>query len=213
MGWFKKKADPLADRARVLNAEIAALEAQIRELDTRLKEPPPPPPPAPAAPLPAAIPVVADPTPAPAAPPPANKAATPPPAAQPVPAPPRAAGPRVRSTTLPKGATPRPAPESMFEAVDHRALSAPDGGADTPEHFNDLGVRKYDLAALWRRVRNHFRGPSTGNPKLVNFLAAGSLEGLRPMRYETRVARSRLLLLALFLLLMLWGIYAMMPHR
>ena len=31
MGWFKKKADPISDRARALSEEIAALEGQINE--------------------------------------------------------------------------------------------------------------------------------------------------------------------------------------
>ena len=29
MAWFKKKADPISDRARALNAEIAAMETKI----------------------------------------------------------------------------------------------------------------------------------------------------------------------------------------
>ena len=37
MALFKKKADPISERARVLNAEIAALEAKIKKLDTRLQ--------------------------------------------------------------------------------------------------------------------------------------------------------------------------------
>src|SRR5262245_3171311 len=36
MGLFKKKSDPLSDRARALNQEIAQLEAQIKKLDSRL---------------------------------------------------------------------------------------------------------------------------------------------------------------------------------
>ena len=36
MGWLKKKSDPVSDRAEALNAEIAALEAQIKQLDEQL---------------------------------------------------------------------------------------------------------------------------------------------------------------------------------
>jgi hypothetical protein len=75
-----------------------------------------------------------------------------------------------------------------------------------PEHFNELGVRKYDLPALLHRLRNHFRGPSTTNPKLVNYLAAGGIQGLRPLRYEKRVARNRFVALVLFLFVILLGI-------
>ena len=63
-----------------------------------------------------------------------------------------------------------------------------------------LGVRKYDLPALWDRLRNHFRGPTTTNPRLVNYLAAGGVHGLRPMRYEKRVARNRFLALVILLI-------------
>src|ERR1019366_1752793 len=38
MAWFSKKADPISDRSRELSAEIAALEAQIRELDSQTQQ-------------------------------------------------------------------------------------------------------------------------------------------------------------------------------
>src|SRR2546422_681905 len=34
---FRKKTDPISDRARALNDEIAGLEAQIKNLDARLQ--------------------------------------------------------------------------------------------------------------------------------------------------------------------------------
>ncbi len=40
MGWWKKKSDPLSERARALQREIATLEAQIRELQTTLNRTP-----------------------------------------------------------------------------------------------------------------------------------------------------------------------------
>lgn len=168
MGWFKKKADPISDRARALNEQIAALEAQIKHLDTKLDA--------------------------------GNSA------------------PRLRSTAMPQGAAssghaPQPqAPakpsEPIFEDVDQNRLKARTEPVSTPEHYNELGIRKYDLAAFLRRVRNHFRGPSTSNPKLVNYLAAGGIQGLRPMRYEKRVARNRFLLVFIGLLLLLVGVFA-----
>ena len=159
MAWFKKKPDPISDRARALNEEIAALEAKIQQLGSQ-REPSPPPA-------------------------------------------------RLRSTAIPHGETiqrgheaeerperppekpaaPQPR-EPIFEEVDQDRLKAR-GEVATPDHYNDLGVRKYDLPALLRRIRNHFRGPSTNNPKLVHYLAAGGVQGLRPLRYEKRVARNR----------------------
>jgi hypothetical protein len=96
--------------------------------------------------------------------------------------------------------------EPVFETVDHQRMTA-SPERDVPSgQYNDLGVRKYDLAGAWRRFARHFRGPPASNPKLINYLAAGSIQGLRPLRYEKRVARNRVLVLALILALMLLGI-------
>ncbi|HXC99331.1 MAG TPA: hypothetical protein VN048_08310 [Verrucomicrobiae bacterium] len=172
MGWSKKKADPISERARALTEEIAALEAQIKRLDSKLGSAPP--------------------------------------------------APRLRSTALPHGAPTvvHPSPpaatapdEPIFEEVNQNRLKARSEPDATPDHFNDLGVRKYDLAAFLQRIKNHFRGPPTMNPKLVNYLAAGSIQGLRPMRYEKRVARNRVLALVIVILLVLLGLWAILPHH
>jgi hypothetical protein len=92
-------------------------------------------------------------------------------------------------------------------------LKGRDEAAVTPEHFNDLGVRKYDLPALFTRIRNQFRGPSTTNPKLVSYLAAGGVQGLRPLRYEKRIARNRFLFFAGGLFLLLLGIFLWLNNR
>jgi hypothetical protein len=177
MGWFKKKPDPISERARALNEEIAALELQIRKLNAK----------------------------------PEPTSTTP--------------APRLRSTAMPHGAAttihtphPQPAPpaaphEPIFEEVDQNRLQAKTDPETTPEHYNDLGVRKYDLTAFLGRLKNNFRGPSTANPKLVNYLAAGSIQGLRPMRYEKRVARNRFLFVVIGLLLVLVGFFAIIYNR
>lgn len=174
MGWFKKKADPLSDRARALNAEISALEARIKRLSSHLEVQ-------------------------------------------------SQAQPRLRSTAVPHGPTlvnppahpPAGVPlEPVFEDMAQNRPEKPAEVATTPEHYNELGVRKYDLLAAWRRLRNHFRGPPSPHPQLVNYLAAGSLQGLRPLRYEKRVARNRFLVLVLFLFLLLWGVlFAILRNR
>ena len=93
------------------------------------------------------------------------------------------------SAPLSSSAVPR---EPIFEEVDLKSLQAGDEPGTKDGHYNDLGMRKYvPMAGLLRRIKNHFRGPSTANPKLVNYLAAGSIQGLRPLRYEKRVARNR----------------------
>jgi len=173
MALSKKKVDPISARARTLNDQIAALESEIKKLDTQIQ---------------------------------------------------RAPSPRLRSTAIPHGATvshgpeksmpaPRPAErEPVFEEISSKSISAR-AEAESPEHYNDLGVRKYDLPALWGRLRNHFHGPTSSNPRLVNYLAHGGVQGLRPMRYEKRVARNRFIALVIFLFLLLIGIISMLPWR
>ena len=170
MALFKKKADPIKDRARALSDEIAALESRIKRLDTQLQQAP--------------------------------------------------AAPRLRPATLPHGTNAqRTAPaaavthEPIFEKVDQKQLDPAANNASPPEHFNELGVRKYDLPALLRRIKNHFHGPTTTNPKLVNYLAAGGVQGLRPMRYEKRVARNRFIVFAGILFLVLLGIIVVFVGR
>jgi hypothetical protein len=174
MAWFhKKKPDPISDRERALNDEIAQLESQIKRLDTQLQR--------------------------------------------------NDFQPRLRSTALPQGQTaspaiapaPPPVPaEPIFENLGRDRLKNREEGGGTPEHYNELGVRKYDLPALWRRIQQNFRGPSTTNPKLVSYLAAGGLQGLRPLRYEKRVARNRLILFVIMLICALVGLaYVFVAHH
>jgi len=62
------------------------------------------------------------------------------------------------------------------------------------------------LPALLQKIRDQFRGPTTNNPRLVNYLAAGGVHGLRPLRYEKRVARNRFVAFTAVLFLLLLGI-------
>jgi hypothetical protein len=160
-----KQVDPISERARTLNDQIASLESEIKKLDTQIQRTP---------------------------------------------------APKFRSTAIPHGETiarkpeppPPPAPkpvlhEPVFEEVNPKSFQPE---ADPRDRYNELGVRKYDLPALWERLRNHFRSPTTNNPRLVNYLAAGGVHGLRPMRYEKRVARNRFILLVVVLFLILLGV-------
>jgi len=173
MALFKKKSDPISDRARALNDEIAALEAKIKTLDNRLQQ--------------------------------------------------RNAHPRLRSTALPQSTTilrltepaqPAAAPTAVpvFEDLNLDDVQKRVEHSSTA-HYNELGVRKYDLTALFGRIRNHFRGPAATNPKLVSYLAAGGIQGLRPLRYEKRVARNRFIVFVVFLFLMLLGLVAAFFRR
>src|SRR5262252_29672 len=109
MAWLRRKTDPISDRARALNDEIADLESQIKKLDARLQR---------------------------------NHL----PHSQP----------RLRSTAIPQVGTVSHAPASpeptaaaeaeapIFEEVDRDRLKTRTETV-TPEHYNELGVRKYDL--------------------------------------------------------------------
>jgi hypothetical protein len=172
MAWFRKKPDPITERAQALNDEIARLESQIKDLDSRLQR--------------------------------------------------DQSQPRLRSTALPHSATvghappESPAParhEPIFEEVGQDLLEARSEESTTPNHYNDLGVRKYDLPALFRRWRGHFRGPSTTNPRLVSYLAAGGIQGLRPLRYERRVARNRFIFFVIILFLTMLGTLLVFINR
>lgn len=158
MAWLRKKTDPISQRARDLNAEIASLEAAIKKLDTKMS---------------------------------------------------RGAG-QQTSAGAGSGAAavipPAAKHEPVFEEINPAVLLAPEEVANTPEHYNDQGVRKFDLPAWWRRVKGNFHGPTASNPKLVSYLAAGGIQGLSPLRREKRVARNRFIMLVTFLFFVLLGI-------
>ena len=60
----------------------------------------------------------------------------------------------------------------------------------------------------WNRIIKNFRKPPVStNPNMVNFLAAGIIQGLRPLRYERRVARNRFLAFTTVLVIILIGLF------
>lgn len=179
MSWLKKKADPLSERARALNSEIAALEEQIKRLDSTLQH--------------------------------------------------SAAHPRLRSTAVPHGATithaaptseppvaalaPPKAHEPIFEEVGQKPLKSKAEPTTTREHYNELGVRKFDVTASIQWFQNLFRRPPPMNPRLVSYLAAGGVQGLQPLRKEKRVARNRFIGFVIILMALLLGTLWMFLHN
>lgn len=95
--------------------------------------------------------------------------------------------------------------EPIFEELSlHRTQAATEVD---PAYFNDAGFRKWDPWTWFRKWRDHFRKPHPANPRLINYLAAGSIQGLRPLRYEKRIARRRFIALVICLFLVLWGLF------
>jgi hypothetical protein len=121
------------------------------------------------------------------------------------------AQPKLKSTALPHTAaraTPLPHQNDAptFEPVHPPASRSPEPVEVSADQYNELGIRKYDLAAVWRRWLGAWRRKPAPNPKLVNYLAAGSIQGLRPLRYEKRIARRRFLALFAFFALLVLGL-------
>lgn len=170
MSLFRKKVDPISDRARTLNSEIAALEAQIRKYETSLEE--------------------------------ASAAA--------------AASPALHGKASSAASRRQPPPavhELKLEDMGHSQLTSEAELKNEVAYVNELGVRKYDLPGLISKVRGFFRAPTTSNPKLVSYLAAGGIQGLRPLRYEKRIARNRFIVFALILLALLIGLLTVFVPR
>lgn len=160
MGLFRKKPDPLDQRALSLNRRIAELEAEIARLNQTLhtaapRDPAPPSPPKP----------------------------------EPRPARPQAPA----------------AQEPVFERMPPRPIDP--AAAETPgQEALAMGLKRPVWSQWWRRWKRQIVDPPPSNEKLVNYLAAGGIQGLRSLRYERRVARNRIIFLCVVLGLILWGV-------
>jgi len=128
--------------------------------------------------------------------------------------------PRVRQTALPSRTNAaRPAgpaespvapPEPVFEPVDQQRLQNSTANPFNEKH-DPRALQREGSTTFWQRLIRFFRGPTSSNPKLVSYLAAGNIHGLQPLRYERRVARNRLLLwiaiiIVLFVGMLKWAL-------
>ena len=164
MKLFSRQADPISEREKELARELRALEDQIAELDSEVRE--------------------------------------------------TESRPRVRSTVRPRE-IPSQNPfasrqEVVFEPVDNEPITEPEPLDVESEHYNELGVRKINLLRVWRRWQQTFRKNPASQSKFVNYLAAGSIQGIRPLRYERRIARNRFVVMFIGLLVILFGIFALL---
>jgi hypothetical protein len=127
---------------------------------------------------------------------------------------------RLRSTAYPTGAAAAPRPhqgtsptEPIFETVDQKQLKEIPEPLATVRNGDENNGAGSGLFAWMDRIKKHLHGPATANPKLVNYLAAGNIQGLRPLRYEKRVARNRFVALTLVLVLVLFGLFCFLARR
>jgi len=107
-----------------------------------------------------------------------------------------------------RGAAVRPLAEGspVFESANPETLAALPVAEEI--HVNELGGRKVNVPALWRRLKRRAFGEPASDPRLISYLAAGNIHGLRPLRHERRIARNRFILWTLALFLLLWGLLA-----
>lgn len=95
--------------------------------------------------------------------------------------------------------------EPIFENIPHRPHDAAAALGQAREAVA-LGLKRPGLKTWWSRVRRRLLGVPPAEDKLVQYLAAGGLQGLRPLRYERRVARNRIIFLSVVLAVILWGL-------
>jgi hypothetical protein len=156
-----KQDDPISERSRALNAEIATLEAQIRELDTQLVS--------------------------------------------------------ARSHGRPDDSrAPHQSPGDMeppaFEPMNRPAMPAQGRFLGAHARTDTAEAAKPDPGRGTRGRKKKAAATAAHDPRLINYLAAGGIQGLRPLRYEKRVARNRVLTLALILFFVLWGLVALLRN-
>ena len=102
--------------------------------------------------------------------------------------------------------------DPFLEAEEELAGSIPiEPERDCPGFFNDQGLRKFDLAGWWLRMK-HLEPLSapTKNEQLVTLIATGRHHGHTALRRDTRLARNRFILLTLVLLAVLWSILSLL---
>jgi hypothetical protein len=105
-----------------------------------------------------------------------------------------------------RGSRPHPSPnEPVFVPMPTRPGDPQ--GSDLPGRGADrMGLKRPLWSQWWGRAKRHFIDPPPANEKLVNYLAAGGIQGLRPLRYERRIARNRIIFICVVLGLLLWGL-------
>ncbi|MCC7376354.1 MAG: hypothetical protein IT581_16975 [Verrucomicrobiales bacterium] len=135
-----------------------------------------------------------------------NHTLTPDPASPPAPS---------TAASKPPSGRPQPPPatasDPVFEKMPPRP-NDPSRVAPQGQESVHLGLRRPLWSQWWRRMKRQFVDPPPTNEKLVSYLAAGGIQGLRPLRYERRVARNRMIFIFVVVGLLLWGLLVVFWH-
>ena len=122
------------------------------------------------------------------------------------------ASPATASVAAPPAA-PRPATTQPMPRPAPKPSPVVPEPAAHPELYNELGVRKFDLAGAWRRLTAWWRPPPPSNPHLVKYLAYGGLREPVALRFEKRLARNRFLKLVGAFLVVLWILLSLVRNN
>ena len=95
----------------------------------------------------------------------------------------------------------------VFEDADQSRLKASAHFTPVAGLHTGLGPRPPGFASALQHLKRRFGLTASSNPKLVKLLDSGQIQGLRPLRYERRVARNRFFLLSAVLLAVLYGVF------
>jgi hypothetical protein len=95
-------------------------------------------------------------------------------------------------------------PEPVFEKMPPRPFE-PRVSESPGREALEMDLKRPVWSQWWRRLKRQFVVPPPSNEKLVNYLAAGSIQGLRTLRYERRIARNRIIFICVVVGLILWG--------
>ena len=100
-----------------------------------------------------------------------------------------------------------PASRKNFESPSSRPTPAPAPVSVVgPRTGPAVPADRFNLVEAWQRWMHRLGGHPRRPSGLVHLMAAGSVHGLRPLRYERKIARRRFLLSLGLLLLLLYGI-------
>ena len=108
------------------------------------------------------------------------------------------------------GATPSAKPHSKKPQPGRKTVAGSDSpflaGAASKKTTTPWQLLLEEIRRWWRNRKTGRKPPDHDRSKFVNYLAAGSFEGMRPLRYEKRIARNRMIFLLVCLLLVVLSI-------